>query len=102
MLKLVVSRTYPFVNHVDIGLRRQVDQLKADNEDLRARLVVAQQEKSVARQQTEEIRNQKERLRVKIVSLKQEAEAQKKIRETLEAKIQRLREENEALALERG
>ena len=100
MLKLVVSRKYPFVNLVDIGLRRQVDQLKVENDELRERLVTAQQEKTVARQQTEEFRSQKERLRVKIVTLKQEAEAQKRVREMLEAKIQVLREENEALSLE--
>jgi chromosome segregation ATPase len=100
MLKLLISRKYPFVNLVDIGLRRQVDQLKIENEELRARLIAAQQEKAVARQQTEEFRSQKERLRVKIVTLKQETEAQRRVRETLEAKIQTLREENEALSME--
>ena len=99
MVKLIISRRYPFVNLTDIGLRRQVDRLKDENEDLRARLVSAHEEKILARKQAEELRKEKERLRLRVVSLKQAAEAQRKVQEVQQAKIQSLREEIENLNL---
>jgi chromosome segregation ATPase len=100
MVKLALSRKYPFLSLTDIGLRRQVDRLRVENDDLRARIVSAQQEKAVAQQQSEQLRKEKERLRLRVASLKQAAEAERKVHELLQAKIQALREENEELGKE--
>jgi hypothetical protein len=97
MVKLVVSRRYPFVSLADLSLRARVEQLREENEQLRGRLVAAQDEKGQALHQAEELRKQKERLRVKIAGLKQAAEEQRKVQEVLEGKLQVVREENEEL-----
>ena len=97
MVKLLFSRKYPFVSLADVGLRKQVDVLRRDNEELRARVIAAQQEKAVALQQAELLRKEKERLRQKITAQKQSAESQRKVQEVMQAKIQTLREELERL-----
>ena len=97
MVKLVVSRKYPFVRLTDVGLRVQAEQLLQENEQLRARVIAAQQEKVFAVQQSEELRKQKERLRARVTTLKQTLESQGKVQAVIEAKLQAVREENEAL-----
>jgi chromosome segregation ATPase len=98
MVKLVLSRKYPFVSLADLALRREFEALRHDNEELRARIVIAQQEKAVAQGQAEKLRREKERLRSRIASLKQSAESQRRVQEVIQAKIQALREENETLS----
>lgn len=97
MVKLILSRRFPFVTLADIALRIRVEELSQENDQLRARIVVAQQEKAQAQQLAEELRRQKDRLRMKIASMKQETEAQHKVQEILEAKLHAVREENDAL-----
>jgi len=97
MVKLVVRRRFPFVLLIDIGLRRQVDRLTQANEELRARITDAHEERQAACKQADELRKQKERLRLRVVALKQEAAAERKVLELQNSKIQALREEIEEL-----
>jgi len=98
MVKLLFSRRFPYVRLADEALRRQVDVLRKDNDELRERVVAAQHEKAIALQQAEQLRKEKERLRLRIVALKRAAESQHKVLGVLESKVQVLREENERLS----
>ena len=73
MVKLQITRKPPFLRLADVGLQRQVDLLRKENEQLRARIVDAQEEKAQAQRQAEDLRRQKERLRQRVISLKQGA-----------------------------
>jgi len=80
-----------------VGLRVQVERLREENEQLRARVIAAQDEKGHAMQQAEELRRQKERLRARVAVLKQAVESQRKVQGVIEAKLQAVRDENEEL-----
>lgn len=97
MLKLIIGRKYPFVRLTDIVLLKEADRLRAENEELRARVVAAQQEKAMAQGQSERLRKEKERLRAKARALKHEIESGRRAGEALAKKVQALRQENEEL-----
>ncbi len=100
MVKLVFSSKYPFVRLADLDLRRLVERLRQENEELRGRIVAAQHEKAVAQQQAERLRSEKERLRVRLAKMKSAGETQRRVHEVLQEKTKALRDENEALQSE--
>jgi len=78
-------------------LRQRIADLQKDNDQLRSRVVAAQQEKQGALKQAEEARVEKERLRVKIRELKEQIRTHEKVEETLRGRVSELQEANELL-----
>lgn len=70
--KFVLASKYPFVFPYDRTLSMQIEKLRKENEDLRARLVQSQEAKSSALKQASQLRKEKARLRLKVAALKQE------------------------------
>ena len=99
MVKLTFRPRYPFVHFRDEKLASQVMALRAENEQLRERLVAAQHEKVGALNQAEELREQKERLREKSRLAVKDLKAVQKVNEELQASLRKLKEENAALRL---
>ncbi len=95
-LKLAIARALGLFRS-NAGLRREVERLQGDTEDLHARLVAAQQAKGAAQNQADELRKEKERLRVKVSDLKKEADHLQKVIQQSNEKISALRDENASL-----
>jgi len=97
MAKFELSREFPYIQISKDLLRKRIEDLQRDNDQLRARVVAAQQEKQGALKQAEEARVEKERLRVKLRELKDQIKGQEKVDETLRKRISDLQEANELL-----
>jgi chromosome segregation ATPase len=75
----------------------EVQKLRQENADLRARLAAAHHAKQQAESQAEDLRAQKERLRVKAATVKKDIEAQRRVLEQVQEKNAALREELEII-----
>jgi chromosome segregation ATPase len=71
-LRILLNAHYPFVHRIDTTLPAQVEDLKRENANLRARLVEAHEGKAGAVRQAEQLRAEKERLRSRVAALKKE------------------------------
>ena len=75
-----------------VTLARELEALKAQNEQLRAKLGEAQQAKVLAVNQANDLRDEKERLRDKVRDLKKELKQQSVINSQLDARLLELQE----------
>jgi chromosome segregation ATPase len=97
-LNLALDRMFPRIRSRHAFLHRRIDELLKENDELRSRIVVAQQERAVAGKQADLLRQEKERLRSRSRALKISVGEIKRKNEVLAAKITELQAANEALS----
>jgi predicted nuclease with TOPRIM domain len=98
--KFLVSAKYPFIRRYDPDLSVELEKLRRKNEELRSKLVTAQQAKTDAVRRAESLRKEKDRLRSKIGSLKQEVLLLELKDRQLVTRIDELQEAVESLSIE--
>ncbi len=96
-LKLAAGRAVGMLRSKKV-LLQEAEALRAESEDLRFRLIAAQQAKVVALAQTDEVRREKERLRTRVASMKAELELLKKVNGQLHERVAELKEANDLLS----
>ena len=97
MFKLAIDRKFPFLKILNERHRLEVYGLRHEIEELRERLIAAQEAKIQALKQTDDIRREKERLRARVSDHKQENDALAKVNDRLQAKVLSLQSEIELL-----